>query len=210
LEKKNKTLKTNDTGHVEEDIMARQKEIEDREAVIFYIQKQYAEQLRKIAMQRGMTLSEFMRIYVIQFLNQLNKAEQQADAPSKIHEDPTKPIHLLELKELEASLDFLEDKVIKLEQKVQMYASLGAYGQAPAVKYEEIEQLREMWRKKTRWLYSFYKSLDPQDVAPVVQRLVKLKERMENAYSEYLRLQRGRGIIRKDSARDDMIAPTTR
>ncbi|MEM3549329.1 MAG: hypothetical protein QXJ23_10045 [Thermofilum sp.] len=101
LEKKNKTLKTNDAGHVEEDIMARQKEIENRETVIFYIQK-------------------------------------------------------------------------------------------------------------PRWLYSFYKSLDPQDVAPVVQRLVKLKERMENAYSEYLRLQRNKGIIRKNSMRDDMVALATR
>ncbi|MCI4408411.1 MAG: hypothetical protein JHC26_04920 [Thermofilum sp.] len=206
LEKKNKTLKTNDVGLVEEDIMARLKEIEDREAVIFYIQKQYAEQLRKLAMQHGMTLSEFMRIYVIQFLNQLNHAEQQANAPSHIREDPTKPIHLLELKELEASLDTLEDKVIKLEQKVQLYVSLGGYGQAPAVKYEEIEQLREMWHKKKRWFYSFYKSLDPQDVAPVVQRLVKLKERIENAYNEYLRLQRGKGTIKKN----DMVAPATR
>jgi hypothetical protein len=187
-------------------LMARHKEIEDREAVIFYIPKSYAEQLRKIAMQHGMSVSEFMRTRVIEFLRQHdNKAGDIAVQSNQKKDDPTKPIHLLELKELESSLDFLEDKVIKLEEKVQMYARLGAYGQAPPVKYEEIEQLRKMWHEKKRWLYSFYRFLDPQDVAPVVQRIVKLKERMENAYSEFRRLQRGNGIIRKSN----VVASTT-
>jgi DNA repair exonuclease SbcCD ATPase subunit len=163
-------------------------------------------------MQRGMSLSEYLRMLIVQHLSQLGK-QSQPEHPSNTpstNNDPTKPIHLLELKELEASLDVLEEKVIKLEQKVQMHASLGAYGQAPAVKYEEIEQLRKTWHEKKRWFYSFYKYLDPQDVAPVVQRLVKLKERMENAYSEYLRLQRNRGTVRKNNVRDNMIVPTTR
>jgi hypothetical protein len=193
--------------------MARHREIEDGTRLTIYVQKKYAEQLSKVAMQNGMSLSEYLRMLIVQHLSQLGKPsqpEQQSGAPSQNREDPTKPIHLLELKELEASLDALEDKVIKLEQKVQMYASLGAYGQAPAVKYEEIEQLRKTWHEKKRWFYSFYKYLDPQDVAPVVQRLVKLKERMENAYGEYLRIQRNRGIIRKNGAGDSMIAPATR
>ena len=191
--------------------MARHREIEDGTKLTIYIQKKYAEQLSKVAMQNGMSLSEYLRMVIIQHLAQLGKTSQpnqQSNDPSQSqpHDDPTKPIHLLELKELESSLDFLEDKVIKLEEKVQMYARLGAYGQAPAVKYEEIEQLRKMWHEKKRWFYSFYRYLDPQDVAPVVQRFVKLKERMENAYSEFRRLQRGNGITRKNS----MLTPVQR
>jgi uncharacterized protein (DUF3084 family) len=182
--------------------MARHREIEDGTRLSIYIQKNYAEQLSRVAAQNGMSLSEYLRMVIAQHLAQLGKPSQpsqQSGAPSQTREDPTKPIHLLELKELESSLDFLEDRVIKLEEKVQMYARLGSYGQAPAVKYEEIEQLRKMWHEKKRWFYSFYRFLDPQDVAPVVQRFVKLKERMENAYSEYRRLQRGNAITRKNS-----------
>jgi tetrahydromethanopterin S-methyltransferase subunit G len=178
--------------------VARRREIEDREAVIFYIQKKYAEQLRKVAMQRGMTLSGFMRTYVVQLLSQLSGSDPPADPPKP---NPNRVLALEELKEFESSLDRLEEKVIQLEEKVRWQRE----GLNTRVEYEELERLRKEWHAKKRWLYSFSHFLDPQDVMPAVQRLIELKERMENAYKESQRLEEERWSRRREGGQGGYI-----
>jgi hypothetical protein len=168
--------------------MARRREIEDREAVIFYIQKKYAEQLRKMAMQHGMTLSEFMRMHAIQLLNQLNNPDPPVDPPSQEKPDPVKDLARMELKELESGLDRLEDLVSNFEARVEQMAS----NPAIFVEYQEIERLRKEWHSKKKWLYSFSRFLDPEEIMPTVQRLIKLKERMENAWQKAVEIRKTR------------------
>jgi hypothetical protein len=168
--------------------MARRKEIEDREAVIFYIQKKYAEQLRKMAMRHGMTLSEFMRMHAIQLLNQLNNADPPVDPPGREKPDPVKDLARMELKELESGLDRLEDMVTSFEARVEQMTS----NPAIFVEYQEIERLRKEWHSKKKWLYSFSRFLDPVEIMPAVQRLIKLKERMENAWQKAVEIRKTR------------------
>jgi len=168
--------------------MARHKEIEDGTKITIYVQKKYAEQLTKTAWQRGMTLSEYLRMLIAQHLSQLDNPDPPVDPPSQEKIDPVKDLARMELKELESGLDRLEDLVSNFEARVEQMAS----NPAVFVEYQEIERLRKEWHSKKKWLYSFSRFLDPGEIMPAVQRLIKLKERMENAWQKAVEIRKTR------------------
>jgi DNA repair exonuclease SbcCD ATPase subunit len=167
--------------------MARPKLIKGVVTAVYLLEEQ-KQQLERIATQKGMSLSEYLRMLIAQHLSQLNNPDPPVDPPSQEKIDPVRELARMELKELESGLDRLEDLVSNFETRVEQMAS----NPAVFVEYQEIERLRKEWHSKKKWLYSFSRFLDPGEIMPTVQRLIKLKERMENAWQKAVEIRKTR------------------
>jgi DNA repair exonuclease SbcCD ATPase subunit len=180
--------------------MARPKTIKGVVTTIYLLEEQ-KQRLELIAAQRGISVSEYLRALVAQHLAQLDGSEPPADPPAQERPNPNRMLALEELREFESSLDRLEEDVSNLEEKVRWQRE----GLNARVEYEDLERLRKAWHAKKRWLYSFSHFLDPQDVMPAVQRLIRLKERMEKAYEESRRLEEERWSRRREGGQGGYV-----
>ncbi|MEM0109641.1 MAG: hypothetical protein QXV17_02640 [Candidatus Micrarchaeaceae archaeon] len=167
--------------------MARPKTIKGVVTAVYLLEEQ-KQQLERIAAQKGMSLSEYLRMLIAQHLSQLNNPDPPVDPPSQEKPDPVKDLARMELKELESGLDRLEDLVSNFEARVEQMTS----NPAIFVEYQEIERLRKEWHSKKKWLYSFSRFLDSEEIMPTVQRLIRLKERMENAWQKAVEIKKTR------------------
>jgi hypothetical protein len=195
--------------------VARHREIEDGTKVTFYIQKKYADKLMQIAWQRGMTLSEYLRMLVSQHLVQLNNTIQDPvrNPPVSQGSQLRDPVLDRELKDFSNMIDELEGEVsmceYRLDQLQQSVMDLRR-GFKVYLNYYElnnigdwIKRLNDKWYKYKRWYYSLKNKAGLEDVAQLGERFVKVKDDIDKMYKTYKEISK---II--DTNRDKILYKT--
>jgi len=186
--------------------VARRREIEDGTKITFYIQKKYAEQLTKIAWQRGMSISEYLRMLVSQHLGQLNNTIQNPTQDPPVSQGSNSrtqlrdPVLDRELKDFSNMIDELEGEVsmceYKLDQLQQSVMDLRR-GFKVFLNYYElnnigdwIKRLNDKWYKYKRWYYSLKSKAGLEDVAQLGERFVKVKDEIDKMYKTYKEIRK--------------------
>ena len=174
--------------------MSRPRVIPESYRASIYFDKQLYNEIQRLARQKGMSVSEYVRMIVIQHLKESNQTRDPVTTtnPGTQLRDPVLDRELRDfanmLDELEGETSMCEYKLDQLQQslmnlrrgfKVYLnYYELNNIG-------EWIKRLNDKWYKYKRWYYSLKNKAGLNDVVTLGERFVKVKDEIDKMYKKY-------------------------
>jgi len=174
--------------------MSRPRVIPESYRASIYFDKQLYNEIQRLARQKGMSVSEYVRMIVIQHLKENNQTRDSVTTtnPGIQLRDPVLDRELRDfanmLDELEGETSMCEYKLDQLQQslmnlrrgfKVYLnYYELNNIG-------EWIKRLNDKWYKYKRWYYSLKNKAGLNDVVTLGERFVKVKDEIDKMYKKY-------------------------
>ncbi len=130
----------------------------------------------------NMSLSEYIRSLI---LNDLGMKPAQIEAPAPGPDPETDPIQELEIRDLEASLDDLSNRIqIWLERQRQYMSTLryGSYSGSQPLSWDMVKRWTREWHGLKRWYYSVRdRSPGDQALGTVQSKLITVHDMIEEA-----------------------------
>jgi hypothetical protein len=174
--------------------MSRPRVIPESYRASIYFDKQLYNEIQRLARQKGMSVSEYVRMIVTNHVKEINRSRDTVTTTiqgSQLRD----PVLDRELKDFSNMIDDLEGEVsmcdYKLEQLQQSVMDLRR-GFRVYVNYYEyknigdwIKRLNDKWYKYKRWYYSLKSKAGLEDVVFLGERFVKVKDEIDKMYKTY-------------------------
>jgi hypothetical protein len=150
----------------------------------------------KLAKERGMSFSQYVRTLIQRDLSeskvQLTSAQQDdprddvGELEAKLAEDP---VLEAELKDLEQAVERLEGDALALEYRIDSFLSRN-YDVRSFIRWDDIQALRDRWQRLKKWYYAVRRQAGPVRVRYVAQKLVRAKDAIDRCVEKYLQATR--------------------
>jgi len=178
--------------------MSRPRVIPESYRASIYFDKQLYNEIQRLARQKGMSVSEYVRMIVTNHVKEINQSRdpvtttiQGSNSGIQLRD----PVLDRELKDFSNMLDELEGEAsmceYKLDQLQQSVMDLRR-GFKVYLNYYElnnigdwIKRLNDKWYKYKRWYYSLKNKAGLEDVAQLGERFVKVKDEIDKMYKTY-------------------------
>jgi len=178
--------------------MSRPRVILESYRASIYFDKNLYNEIQRLARQKGMSVSEYVRMIVIQHLKENSQTRDPVTPTSQVFNSGTQlrdPVLDRELRDFSNMIDDLEGEVsmceYKLDQLQQNVMDLRR-GFKVYLNYYElnnifdwIKRLNDKWYKYKRWYYSLKSRAGLEDVAQLGERFVKVKDEIDKMYKTY-------------------------
>jgi hypothetical protein len=178
--------------------MSRPRVIPESYRASIYFDKQLYNEIQRLARQKGMSVSEYVRMIVTNHVKEINKSKDPVTPTSQGFSSGSKlrdPVLDRELRDFANMLDDLEGEVsmceYKLDQLQQSVMDLRR-GFKVYLNYYElnnigdwIKRLNDKWYKYKRWYYSLKNKAGLEDVVQLGERFVKVKDEIDKMYKTY-------------------------
>jgi predicted nuclease with TOPRIM domain len=163
-----------------------------------YFDKQLYNEIQRLARQKGMSVSEYVRMIVIQHLNENSQTRDPVTPINQGSSSETRlrdPVLDRELRDFANMIDDLEGEVsmceYKLDQLLQNVMDLRR-GFRVYLNYYDlnnifdwIKRLNDKWYRYKKWYYSLKSKAGLEDVAQLGERFVKVKDEIDKMYKTY-------------------------
>jgi len=174
--------------------MSRPRVIPESYRASIYFDKQLYNEIQRLARQKGMSVSEYVRMIVIQHLKENNQTRNPVTT-TNLGIQLRDPVLDRELRDFANMLDELEGETsmceYKLDQLQQSLMNLRR-GFKVYLNYYElnnigewIKRLNDKWYKYKRWYYSLKNKAGLNDVVTLGERFVKVKDEIDKMYKKY-------------------------
>jgi predicted nuclease with TOPRIM domain len=178
--------------------MSRPRVIPESYRASIYFDKNLYNEIQRLAREKGMSVSEYVRMIVIQYLKENSQIRDQVSPTSQGSSSGSRlrdPVLDRELRDFANMIDDLEGEVsmceYKLDQLQQSVMDLRR-GFKVYLNYYElhnigdwIKRLNDKWYKYKRWYYSLKNKAGLEDVAQLGERFVKVKDEIDKMYKTY-------------------------
>jgi predicted nuclease with TOPRIM domain len=163
-----------------------------------YFDKQLYTEIQRLARQKGVSVSEYVRMIIIQHLKENSQIRDPVTPINQGSSSETRlrdPVLDRELRDFANMIDDLEGEVsmceYKLDQLQQNVMNLRRGFKVYLDYYELnnifdwIKRLNDKWYKYKRWYYSLKSRAGLEDVAQLGERFVKVKDEIDKMYKTY-------------------------
>jgi len=163
--------------------MPRPRKLSDGKVVTVYLEKTLYDALKEKAKTSGLSLSEYIRLVLMQSHPELDPPGQPVSESSvPVTSDPIEDV---EIKDLENALDELHGRMQFWLERQKLYMSTlryGSYSGDQPVTWDMIKRWYREWHNLKRWYYSL-KVKAPRDhrIASIQSKLLTTHDLIEEA-----------------------------
>jgi hypothetical protein len=163
--------------------MPRPRKLSDGKVVTVYLEKTLYDALREKAKASGLSLSEYIRLVLMQSHPELDPPGQPvSEASVPVASDPVEDV---EIKDLENALDELHGRMQFWLERQKLYMSTlrygGSSGNAP-INWSTVKGWYNEWHRLKRWYYGLkVKASRDQRMASIQSKLLTTHDLIEEA-----------------------------
>ena len=151
----------------------------------------------KLAKERGMSFSQYVRTLIQRDLSESKIQLASADDPPQAQDDEKElesklaedPVLEAELKDLEQAVERLESDALALEYRIDSFLSRN-YDVRSFIRWDDIQGLRERWQRLKKWYYAVRRHAGPVRVRHIAQTLVRAKDAIDRCAEKYVNATR--------------------
>jgi hypothetical protein len=168
-----------------------------------YLDEQLLNEIQKLARLSNMSMCEYVRTVLAEHVKQ-RELDPGPPSPGKNLSQRFNlrdPVLDKELEDLSRALDSFESEVYsceyeldKVKQDLERSLSLNGKVHLDFYKLKNIsdwvQKLSEKWHRYKRWYYSLKSKAGVEEVYPLGERLVKIKNAIDNAYNTHRELEK--------------------